>query len=70
LERPQFFDENNKTIPYSTTLQRLNDEQYIKPDKSYYSSMFFDEIYFGRTAYEILYKLQIYETTIHFWERL
>jgi len=25
---------------------RLNDEQYIKPDKSYYSSMFFDEIYF------------------------
>ncbi len=27
----EFFDENNKTIPYSTTLQRLNDEQYIKP---------------------------------------
>jgi len=25
--------------------------------------MFFDEIYFGRTAYEILHKLQIYETT-------
>ena len=59
----KFFNENNRTIPYSTTLKRLNDEQQIKPDKSYYSSMFFDEIYFGRTAYEILHKLQIYETT-------
>jgi len=59
----EFFDDKNRTIPYSTNLKKLNDEQNIKPDKSYYSSMFFDEIYFGRTAYEILHKLQIYETT-------
>jgi len=59
----EFFDDKNRTIPYYTTLTKLNDEQNIKPDKSYYSSMFFDEIYFGRTAYEILHRLQIYETT-------
>jgi predicted membrane-bound dolichyl-phosphate-mannose-protein mannosyltransferase len=59
----EFFDDKNRTIPYTTNLKKLNDEQNIKPDKSYYSSMFFDEIYFGRTAYEILHKLQIYETT-------
>jgi len=58
----EFFDKN-RTISYTTSLKKLNDEQTIKPDKSYYSSMFFDEIYFGRTAYEILHKLQIYETT-------
>jgi len=59
----EFFDDKNRTISYTTNLKKLNDEQSIKPDKSYYSSMFFDEIYFGRTAYEILHKLQIYETT-------
>jgi len=57
------FLDNNHTIPFSTTMSKLNDEPNINIDKSYYGSMFFDEIYFGRTAYEILHKLQIYETT-------
>ena len=40
------------------------DEQYTAPkDTSYYYSMYFDEIYHGRTAYEQLNGQQIYETT-------
>jgi len=57
------FMEGNSTIPYQTTAQKLNDEPNIAIDTTYYGGMFFDEIYFGRTAYEILHKLQIYETT-------
>jgi len=57
------FLNHGKSIPFSTTMIKLNDEHNITIDKSYYGSMFFDEIYFGRTAYEIVHKLQIYETT-------
>jgi len=57
------FLNHGKSIPFSTTMTKLNDEHNITIDKSYYGSMFFDEIYFGRTAYEIVHKLQIYETT-------
>ncbi len=39
----EFFDENNK-IYHTLQLTEIKlIEQYIKPDKSYYSSMFFDE---------------------------
>lgn len=40
------------------------DEQMLVPDEiSYRNSMYFDEIYHGRTAYEQLHRMPIYETT-------
>ncbi len=58
------FIDKNRTIPFTTRYaKKLNDETDINADTSYYGGMFFDEIYFGRTAYEILHKLKIYETT-------
>ncbi len=58
------FLNKNRIVPFeSKQLNKLNEEGYIKTDTTYYGGMFFDEIYFGRTAYEILHKLQIYETT-------
>jgi len=58
------FMDRNRSIPFTIReLPKLNDETNIKIDTTYYGGMFFDEIYFGRTAYEILHKLKIYETT-------
>ncbi|MBE6887604.1 MAG: phospholipid carrier-dependent glycosyltransferase [Ruminococcaceae bacterium] len=57
--RDAVIDEAN---PY--TAARAFDEQHTAPkDTSYYYSMYFDEIYHGRTAYEQIHDLQIYETT-------
>lgn len=42
----------------------LFDEQQLVPDSvSYKNSMYFDEIYHGRTAYEHLHGMPVYETT-------
>lgn len=42
----------------------LFDEQQLVPAlASYRNSMYFDEVYHGRTAYEFLHKLSVYETT-------
>ncbi|MGU3470759.1 phospholipid carrier-dependent glycosyltransferase [Paenibacillus sp. D51F] len=42
----------------------LFDEQALVPDKpSYRNSMYFDEIYHSRTAYEHLHRIEPYETT-------
>lgn len=57
------FFHNNQSIPYTTDKQYLNDETDILIDKSYYGGMFFDEIYHGRTAYEIMHNLNVYENT-------
>ena len=58
------FMDKNRSITFTTKeLKRLNDETNIKIDTTYYGGMFFDEIYFARTAYEILHNLKIYETT-------
>ncbi|RUM73033.1 MAG: hypothetical protein DSZ09_00455 [Sulfurovum sp.] len=54
---------NDTLIPYTSNSKLLNDEPEPIIDTSYYSSMFFDEIYHGRTAYEILHGLDIYENT-------
>ena len=52
----------DETNPY--TAANAFDEQHTAPkDTSYYYSMYFDEIYHGRTAYEQLHDMQIYETT-------
>lgn len=56
------FMHGDQQIQYITDRERLNDEPRIKIDTSYYGSMFFDELYHGRTAYEILHHLTIYET--------
>ena len=42
----------------------LCDEQAMVPDEiSQMNSMYFDEIYHGRTGYEMLHKMTVYETT-------
>ena len=42
----------------------LCDEQALVPDSiSQLNSMYFDEIYHGRTGYEMLHKMSVYETT-------
>ena len=52
----------DETNPYTSV--NAFDEQHTAPkDTSYYYSMYFDEIYHGRTAYEQLNGMQIYETT-------
>ena len=53
----------NKIVPFTTSKKYLNDEQNTTIDTSYYSGMFFDEIYFGRTAYEIIHDIPVYENT-------
>ncbi|MDQ7085454.1 MAG: glycosyltransferase family 39 protein [Sulfurovum sp.] len=50
-------------IPYTSTKKYLNDEAELAIDTSYYSGMFFDEIYFARTAYEFMYDETVYENT-------
>lgn len=48
----------------SAEYPELFDEQVLFPEyNSYYYGMMFDEIYHGRTAYEFLNDLPIYETT-------
>lgn len=53
----------DKPIEVLTSKKALNDEAALLIDKSYYGGMFFDEIYHGRTAYEIMHRLTVYETT-------
>ena len=57
------FLRKDKIIPYTTKMNSFDDEPTMKIDTSYYSSMFFDEIYFGRTAYEITHNINVYENT-------
>lgn len=48
----------------SCTAEELTDEQDIVPDEiSYMNSMYFDEVYHGRTAYEQLHNMEWYENT-------
>lgn len=52
------FDNHNHKI------NTLNDEKKLIPkEKSYMNSMYFDEVYFARTAYEYVYNLKTYEWT-------
>jgi 4-amino-4-deoxy-L-arabinose transferase-like glycosyltransferase len=57
------FSYKGKDVPYTTSKKLLNDEPEAKVDSTYYSSMFFDEIYFGRAAYEIIHNKYMYENT-------
>jgi dolichyl-phosphate-mannose--protein O-mannosyl transferase len=57
------FRKQNKDINFTSNKALLNDETYIQVDQSYYGGMFFDEIYHGRTAYEIMHDIPVYENT-------
>lgn len=59
-----FYEAGKQLLEYSSNNQYLSDEQEMVPDKiSYMNSMYFDEIYFARTAYEIVNGLPQYEWT-------
>ena len=60
-----FLDASGQTLPvYSSNGQALFDEQGLVPARpSYENSMYFDEIYHARTAYETVHGLPVYETT-------
>ena len=62
------FDSDGELIPVSHIFcegaERLFDEQELVPERaSYLNSMYFDEIYHGRTALEHLRNIYPYETT-------
>ena len=58
-----FRDANGRLVPV-TGSGALFDEQTAVPDTiSQLNSMYFDEIYHGRTGYEQLHKMPVYETT-------
>ncbi len=57
------FLHKGRVVSYQTSKPYLDDEAKIEIDTSYYGGMFFDEIYFGRTAYEILHHMRVYENT-------
>ena len=62
-----FRDEDGKLLPVEMVNEQsaaLCDEQALVPVRStYMNSMYFDEIYHGRTAYELLHGLPVYEWT-------
>ena len=62
LNELHFLSKEN-SLSYTTDKKKLNDEQHIAIDTSYYSGMFFDEIYHSRTAYEIMRGIKVYENT-------
>ena len=59
------FDGAGQRLPVAAcTAEALTDEQDIVPDEiSYMNSMYFDEVYHGRTAYEQLHNMEWYENT-------
>ncbi len=57
------FLQDGKALSLKSEKPLLTDDKEIRIDTSYYGGMFFDEIYHGRTAYELIHGLRIYETT-------
>lgn len=59
------FGQDGEILPIaSCTAPELTDEQDIVPAEiSYMNSMYFDEVYHGRTAYEQLHNMEWYENT-------
>lgn len=59
-----FYQNNKKLLSYSTRNANLSDESDLIPNKiSYMNSTYFDEVYFARTAYEMVNGLPQYEWT-------
>lgn len=67
LGEMKIYDESGNEIPITAMEEKgktLLDEQSLVPENySYMNSTYFDEIYFPRTAYEMLNDLPIYEYT-------
>jgi hypothetical protein len=68
LNEIAFYDLDGKQIPLTVvgamgTQGNLFDEQDTVADPSYYTGMYFDELYHARTAYENLYNLSPYENS-------
>ena len=58
------FRQKGKDINFTSEYKELNDEPHMAVSQSYYNGMFFDEIYHGRTAYEIMKEIYpVYENT-------
>ena len=55
------FFHGDKMIPYQSEREKLDDEPESIVDDTYMGSMYFDEIYHGRTAYEIMQGIGVYE---------
>ncbi len=59
-----FKDNQGNVLPASSEQSAVCDEPDAVPDTiSQLNSMYFDEIYHGRTGYEFVHKLSVYETT-------
>ena len=55
--------ETHLPVNYMDYEEAFDEQELFVPIKTYYDGTMFDEIYHGRTAYEFLHKLPIYETT-------
>ena len=62
LNEIRFFNKK-KLVEFTTKSKVFNDEPHTKMGTTYFDGMYFDEIYHGRTAFEILNDMPIYETT-------
>ena len=59
------FRHHNQDINFTSTASKLNDETLIPVTKGYYNNMIFDEIYHGRTAYELKRDIYPVYETVH-----
>lgn len=55
--------ENYDSAQYSDPIKLIDEQNTVPAEPSYYNSMYFDEIYHARTAYEHLHGLHTYEWT-------
>ena len=62
LNEIRFFYQQ-KTVPFSTKSKLLNDEPNSTIDTTFKEGMYFDEIYHGRTAFELIHDIPVYENT-------
>ena len=57
------FRKDGRDVNFTSDKSKIYDEREIEVKTDYYNGMFFDEIYHGRTAYEIMRDIPVYENT-------
>jgi dolichyl-phosphate-mannose--protein O-mannosyl transferase len=57
------FLHHKKLIPFRSKSKMFNDEPLAKMGTTFREEMYFDEIYHGRTAFELIHDIPVYETT-------
>ena len=57
------FRKDGRDVNFTSNKSKIYDEREIEVKTDYYNGMFFDEIYHGRTAYEIMRDIPVYENT-------